>query len=194
MTDVSPAMFSRPLVQELLRYTEWADAAVWRAVLATPAAREDDTIRNYLVHTHMVQRAFLAVWKGEPPSFTSASEFVDLDAVRAWGKPYYAEAGGYRSPDEDALGRSVRATHGTNVCHVLDRRNDLSGGEPLDLSPRAAQRAAARAWRRASARGLHRLDLVRETGGGMELKNLDERVVHAAAFWLLEPRAGNLEV
>jgi uncharacterized damage-inducible protein DinB len=88
-------MFSLPLVQELLRYTEWADAAVWRAVLATPAAGRDDTIRNYLVHIHMVQRAFLSAWKGEPPTFTSGSEFVDLEAVRAWGRPYYAEVGGF---------------------------------------------------------------------------------------------------
>src|ERR1043166_350486 len=92
MTMAMPVMFSSELLRELLQYTEWADATVWRAVLAHPPALEDEMLRRYLVHIHMVQRAFLSAWKQEGPAFTDGSEFADLAAIREWARGYYADA------------------------------------------------------------------------------------------------------
>ena len=51
----------------LLRHMEWADALVWRAVLALPApAAADPALPARLFHVHIVQRAFLAIWRGAP--------------------------------------------------------------------------------------------------------------------------------
>ena len=52
-------------LNDLFRHMEWADASVWRAVLASDAARADTKLRELFYHVHMVQRAFLRVWQGE---------------------------------------------------------------------------------------------------------------------------------
>ena len=44
---------------ELYGHQEWADAEHWRAFEAHPAAFEDKSIRERLVHIHLVQHAFL---------------------------------------------------------------------------------------------------------------------------------------
>ena len=68
---------------ELVRHMEWADAIAWRAVLASEAARGDDRIRTWLYHIHMVQHAFLHVWREGSPVFRDPSEFPDLAALVA---------------------------------------------------------------------------------------------------------------
>lgn len=95
MTKVSHAIFPIELLEDLLRFTEWADAAVWRAVLAHPAACEDETIRKYLVHIHSAQRGFLSAWKGEPPSFLTGTEFETLHALRDYAREYYPQVRAY---------------------------------------------------------------------------------------------------
>src|SRR5688572_28916311 len=76
------------LFRELYDHMEWADAAVWRAVLACPAAEGDAVLRDRLVHIHTVQRAFLSVWRGETPDFRES--FDGLRDVAQWGREYYA--------------------------------------------------------------------------------------------------------
>ena len=51
---------------DLYRHMEWADAAVWTSVLASEGGRTDAKLRAYLYHPHVVQRAFLRAWRGEP--------------------------------------------------------------------------------------------------------------------------------
>lgn len=53
-------------LRELMRHMEWADASVWRALLAHPPALQDERLRTLLFHLHGVQRAFLAIWTGTP--------------------------------------------------------------------------------------------------------------------------------
>ena len=50
------------MLKDLFAHMEWADATVWRAVLASPAASADATVRDKLFHEHHVQRAFLRTW------------------------------------------------------------------------------------------------------------------------------------
>lgn len=77
-------------VKELYAHMQWADASVWRAVLASDAARGDQKLRGLFHHLHLVQHAFLRAWRGEPPD-TPFPTFEDLEPLRTWGRSYYGE-------------------------------------------------------------------------------------------------------
>src|SRR5688572_17052750 len=78
--------------KEIYRHMEWADSEVWRAVLAAPAARTDETLRRLLLHLHVVQRAFLNMWEGRAVAFPDLASFPDITDIHAWAQPYYAAA------------------------------------------------------------------------------------------------------
>ena len=59
-------MLSIDALRELVQHMEWADATVWRSVLAHEGARKDPRLRDLLTHLHLVQRLFLMVWRNEP--------------------------------------------------------------------------------------------------------------------------------
>src|SRR5215471_17621326 len=75
---------------DLYRHMEWADASVWRAVLASEVALSDQKLRDYFYHLHLVQRAFIRAWRHEPVK-TEFATFDDTKAVRQWGRSYYDE-------------------------------------------------------------------------------------------------------
>jgi len=81
------------LLRQLIRHMEWADAEVWRSVLAHEPAGGDQRLRDLLTHLHLVQRLFLVVWKQQPmdPS-RGKPEFATAAELRAWAQTYYAEA------------------------------------------------------------------------------------------------------
>lgn len=81
-------------IAALYRQMEWADAAVWKAVLASEGAQTDEKLRDYLLHMHAVQRVFLLVWRGEPLG-TTYPKFDDLKSLMAWGRGYYGEVFAY---------------------------------------------------------------------------------------------------
>jgi len=93
------------LLRQLIRHMEWADAEVWRAVLAHEPAGDDPRVRELLTHLHLVQRLFLVVWQKQPldpsrgqPQFATA---VDL---RNWAQTYYADVNRFLDAlDEPAL-------------------------------------------------------------------------------------------
>jgi uncharacterized damage-inducible protein DinB len=91
------------LLRQLIRHMEWADAEVWRAVLACEAAGEDRRLRDLLTHLHLVQRLFLVVWQKVPhdPS-RGRPEFATAADLRAWAQTYYSEANGFLDPLDDA--------------------------------------------------------------------------------------------
>lgn len=72
-------------------HMEWADALVWKSVLGVSDAAEDENLRERLHHIHMVQLAFLKVWKQEPFKPQNADSFQDLRALLAWARDNYAE-------------------------------------------------------------------------------------------------------
>jgi uncharacterized damage-inducible protein DinB len=84
-------MHTRDLFVDLYRHMEWADAATWRAVLGSTGARADESMRVRLHHIHLVQRAFLSIWRGEPID-VHAGEALSLGDLATWAGPYYAEA------------------------------------------------------------------------------------------------------
>lgn len=84
--------FSRSSLLPLFRHMEWADARVWAAV---PEDQPDDArLTQLLVHLHVVQRAFLAVWTSGDlqDAIREPGDFASLAAARRWAQPYYAEA------------------------------------------------------------------------------------------------------
>lgn len=84
-------MVNKETLNDLFRQMEWADAAVWTAVLAAPVAVEDKKLREYLTHLHVVQRAFLLVWRGEPLTGLPP-EFSDAQSLMNWSREYYSQA------------------------------------------------------------------------------------------------------
>ncbi len=95
-------------LHDLVSHMEWADALVWGSVLATPEARSDPNIRQRLYHAHVVQWAYLQVWRGEPIELRAESSFQDLAAIRAWVRDFYRRAADdLREVDAEALGREV---------------------------------------------------------------------------------------
>lgn len=83
---------SAALLGELFAHMEWADALVWNAVRGLPNSEPDNELRDRLLHIHVVQRAFLNIWTGQPMKFPEAEEFATLADLEAWARPYYLEA------------------------------------------------------------------------------------------------------
>jgi uncharacterized damage-inducible protein DinB len=81
-------------INDLFGHMQWADATVWRTVFDNPVAIGDARLRSSLYHLHVVQRAFLKMWRYESfeepfPQFTSTIE------LHGWSKGYYDEARAY---------------------------------------------------------------------------------------------------
>jgi uncharacterized damage-inducible protein DinB len=84
------------ILRELFRHMEWADAKVWATALAHDAATRDARLKERLYHIHMVQRAFLTVWRGlemKPPQ--GFDVFQDLESLMDWARENYAEFNEY---------------------------------------------------------------------------------------------------
>ena len=71
---------------------EWADAEVWRAVLAHEPAGHDGRLRDLLTHLHLVQRLFLVVWQKQPFDPCREDPSSRPRDLRAWAQTYYADA------------------------------------------------------------------------------------------------------
>jgi uncharacterized damage-inducible protein DinB len=82
---------NRSALIDLYRHMEWADAAVWVAVLASENGETDAKLRKQLYHLHIVQRAFLRAWRGESREAPYPT-FDDARSLMLWGRSYYAEA------------------------------------------------------------------------------------------------------
>jgi uncharacterized damage-inducible protein DinB len=70
---------------------------------------EDDELRARLHHLHMVQWAYLHIWRSEPARPRELGTFPTLAAVRGWAREGYRELAAYLAsvPGGD-VGREVR--------------------------------------------------------------------------------------
>jgi len=100
------------LFRELYDHMRWADAVVWRAALAHGPAGEDKRLRDLFAHLHMVQHAFLSVWRGERPQ---SPEFGRLADVAPWARAYHDDVQAHLAALDDA------ALEGTMVMPWADR-------------------------------------------------------------------------
>jgi uncharacterized damage-inducible protein DinB len=69
---------------------EWADAKVWASLLESESGHSDQKIRDCLYHLHMVQKAFLRIWKGVPRE-TPFPSFDDAPSLMEWVRANYEE-------------------------------------------------------------------------------------------------------
>ena len=74
------------VLDDLMRHMEWADALVWDAVLASPAARSDAWLRERLGHVHETQYGFLQVWGGSGADAAAPGGFEDAAAMASWAR------------------------------------------------------------------------------------------------------------
>lgn len=70
---------------ELVRHLEWADATLWKAVLERVEAALDSKVEVWLHHIHIVQHAFLRVWRSEPLELPEPADFPDPPSLARWG-------------------------------------------------------------------------------------------------------------
>lgn len=98
-------MTSLDLLRQLFRHMEWADAAMWRAILATAPASGDAELRERLLHLHGNQQAFLASWRHREFD-REAAQKLDLTALARGNRAYHVDAAAYlaslREEDLDA--------------------------------------------------------------------------------------------
>jgi uncharacterized damage-inducible protein DinB len=85
---------SLEMLGQLYRHMEWADASVWRAVLAAPGAAGDADLRDRLLHLHMTQHAFLCTWRGRGFDRETAKG-KDLAALAQWSREFNLDAAAY---------------------------------------------------------------------------------------------------
>jgi uncharacterized damage-inducible protein DinB len=115
-------MFSRDMLIELYRHMEWADAVVWKAVPKDNVT--DERLRRWLLHIHVVQRAFLCVWTNQPlaEALRSSEDFPTLADIRAWAQPYYHRAMTFvTTVGEDQLGQPIDLPWVGEVAQYLGR-------------------------------------------------------------------------
>lgn len=92
--------------KKLLAHAEWADSLIWKESLVLAA--ENVELQEKLHHIHMVQWAYLNIWRGDEFVLRELSSFAGAEAVYAWARDYYSELGLYLSSvDERELSREL---------------------------------------------------------------------------------------
>lgn len=147
--------------RDLFRHMEWADAELWRALQAHPAAFEDQKLFNVLQHLHVVQRAFHLMWTGGAIDPAALYAKKDAATMLAEAREWYATLHEYLANFDDArehdtmhmpslpmmeqqLGRSLHhPTFGESFLQVamhssyhrgqLNMRLREAGGEPPNV-------------------------------------------------------------
>ena len=114
----------------LLGHAEWADALVWESV--TAAGLEDDELRARLHHLHMVQWAYLHIWRAEPVKPRELGTFPTMAAVRAWVREYYRELPPYlASIAGEDVGREVRFARAERLVQRFGQAPPASWAESV---------------------------------------------------------------
>ena len=127
-------------LNDLYRHMEWADASVWRAVLVSREARADQKLREFFYHLHLVQRAFLRAWRGEPRD-TPYPTFAEANSLLRWGRGYYPELISHFETLKNAeISKPMRLPWGDIVERELGRIPEtISVGETMLQVPLHSQ-------------------------------------------------------
>ncbi len=109
----------RDLFTDLYYQMEWADAAIWSAVLSSNACANDSTIGGTLHHIHLVQRAFLSIWRREPIDVHAGENMSPGDLAR-WAREYYGIARNHiRGSSRESLDAPVQVPWTEEVSRRL---------------------------------------------------------------------------
>ncbi len=114
----------------LLGHAEWADALVWKAVLAI--GQEDAELRAKLHHLHLVQWAYLHIWRSERVRPRELSTFPTMPAIRAWAREYYDELPAYLAGVSSAqLTETVRFPWADHLVQRLGKAEPATWAESV---------------------------------------------------------------
>jgi uncharacterized damage-inducible protein DinB len=84
-------MAARDQLVDLARHMEWADATLWKAILAAPEAAGDAGLAETLHHIHLVQHIFRQAWNGGEIQIRESAGFQRLGALAVWGRDVHTE-------------------------------------------------------------------------------------------------------
>ncbi len=117
------------------------------------SVREDAELREKLHHLHLVQWAYLHIWRAEAIKPRELGAFATSAAIQAWAREYYRELLSYLLTVRDGdLRRDVRFPWADHLVQRFGRAepDDLGRERPadrhaLELSPRSGGEATPRA-------------------------------------------------
>ena len=89
-------------IRDLYAHQEWADAAHWRAVLGSEAARRDAELKARLVHLHGAQQLWLGRWQGISLPFAKAEDHAAIEDTFHFAKACHAALRAYLSLRKEA--------------------------------------------------------------------------------------------
>ena len=72
-----------------MSHMEWADSTLWSAI--RPSEATDSKLFVCLHHIHLVQHAFLSLWRGEALELPEPSTFADAAALAEWGREAHGD-------------------------------------------------------------------------------------------------------
>jgi len=87
---------------DLYLHQEWADARIWKAVLASEKGRSDEYVLNTLMHIHETQQSFLNVWLDRPFERWKREEIGSVDDVCEWARQFYSSQTAFLESISDA--------------------------------------------------------------------------------------------
>lgn len=168
-------MITLTLARDLFRHMQWADAEVWRALMATPNATSDEKLMKIVRHLHFVQRSFYLMWTRTEIKPEELHAQRDPETLREWARTYYPEADAFiAQTDADSLNDIVLMPWLPHFAEQL--------GRPLQaptLADTLVQLPAHSTYHRGQANAR-----LREIGGDPPL------VDYIAWVWFGRPEAG----
>ena len=90
------------VLQELYRHQAWADAAHWRAVMASEAARGDADLKARLIHIHGVQQVWLGRWQGVDLGFPRPEDHGAIEDTLHFARACHAALAAFLSLQREA--------------------------------------------------------------------------------------------
>jgi uncharacterized damage-inducible protein DinB len=106
---------TREVARDLFRHMEWADAEMWRTLLAHPAALEDEKLFKIVQHLHVVQRSFHLMWTGAAIDPRELYAKKDASTMLAEARAWHTTAAAYLEAFDEA--RNADTLHMPWLAH-----------------------------------------------------------------------------
>jgi uncharacterized damage-inducible protein DinB len=111
---------------------EWADAAMWRALLSVPSLAASAPMQKRVHHFHSTQWAYLQILRGLPVEIPELGSFPDLRSIGRWARRFYLEFPAYRDALDDLeQARRVEFPWAAEIAERLGSAEPATAGEYL---------------------------------------------------------------
>ncbi len=116
--------------QMLFAHAEWADAQAWKAVLASGI--EDAELREKLHHQHVVQWAYLRIWRGAWAAPPALDAFPTLVSMRDWSREAHFDIATYlKSVEPGRVGDEVQFPWADHLVERFGEARSATWGETV---------------------------------------------------------------